>query len=139
MSLVESVRSRLLAGLSGYASAIVLDPPTYGDENAFAIDDTERARIKRVVYVYESTDGKFGPYQTSSVIYVHLACYAPTIRECTELEKRARTALFDTRLGEESRVIEWFDARGPVEDRGYDPPELYALGRYRATGLWGAS
>lgn len=139
MTLVESVQSRLISGLGGYATGgVVLDPPTPGDEGVFG-SDGEVARIRRVIYVYESTDSRVGPFETSSTVYVNLVCYAPSISECTELEKRARIALFDTRLGEEGRFIRWFDMRGPVPDRAYDPPELYALARYQATGLWGSN
>lgn len=138
MSLVESVQARLVTGLGGYATGgVVLDPPTPGDTGVFGIDSDGIARIRRVIYVYESSASRAGPYDTSSIVFVHLACYAPTMRECEELERRARVALLHAQLGDDLRHLRWFDAGTVVPDRGYDPPELYKLARYQATGLWG--
>ncbi len=142
MSLVESVRDRLLSNAPFAAVAnggVVLDPPTPGDPNVFGVDGDGIARIQPCVFVYESTEGRAGPFETSSTVYVHLACYAPTYRQCETIEKLARAALYEARLGEDSRHLRWFDARGATPDRGYDPPELYSLGRYQATGLWGTT
>ncbi len=131
----------LKATLEGHADlmadvpgGIWLEPLRYDMPGVFVADSTGTARVVPTIFMYEVAEPRSGPFQTSSQVFFNVACYGPTISVCETLERRIRSTLHTQSIG--GRHVTWRDARKATPDAGYDPPELYTLGRYVATGFW---
>lgn len=106
------------------------DPLSSLHRGMFELRNT-KPRLKAGTVVYLGPEVPFDSYRTAWTVV--LAFYAPQndLRRTLAMRDRAKVLLRTQIIG--GYFVQWTAAQaGPVQDRGYDPPEWYSSARVMA-------